>query len=410
MGKYKVTQPINPEVQVVALQEYKSVETDLLTLEQAEQLDRSYSDYIQVTPTRDGLERLTANSHVGTIVLDDLHIIIQPKTKVQNLFYMLTYVYDLPEFRSEETFLDVGEDIFEFIVTIFLKRVQKLIRQGLHRSYIEYEENEPYLRGRLLVADHLRTNLVNVGRFQQRTIDYTADVLENQILKYTLWLLSQVGSYSDTTLSQTLRRTYSIFAEVNHKVVGASDCRSIHFNRLNQRYQTPINLAALLLQRLSLEGNRGSHRFGTYLFDMNQVFEKFVASYMQAYFQSHPYISVATQENIWLDEEKQEKGIPDIVIRHHGQPRYVLDTKYKRFDRGIKNEDRNQMWIYSDTMQVQEGILIYPDEDLTPYSTTYNGIPLRALSLHLGGNLDEFKERCQHFAEQFDADEQGSSP
>lgn len=385
----------------IPLQEYQSIETDQLSTEQATYLRDHCQTYLTVERAWSGNgHRLTANHYVGVIVLGDRHIVIQPKTPVTNLFYMLTYAYDLPAFRTEETLLAVGDEIFEFIVTLFLHQVQRLIRQGLYRSYVTHEEDQPYLRGRLLLAEHLRQNVAHLGRFPQRTHDYTANVPENQILTATLGLLTQFG-YQDPTLSARLRHTQRAFAEVTLLPVTAADCRQIHYTRLNQRYSTPINLAALLLRHLSLEGGRGQHRFSAYLFNMPEVFEKFVGCYLQEYFRGHPSRTVVLQDHLWLDAERQEKGIPDIVIRHNGQPHCVLDTKYKFFKGNPDPRDRDQMWVYSHRMQVKEGVLVYPVEQLASYQTTFAGIPLRATALPLIGSLAQFKAQCQNFAEQF---------
>lgn len=381
------------------LKEYETIESATLSFAQANALRDHFQSYLQVARSWDGSQwRLTASHYVGTIVLDDLHIVIRPKCRVENLFFMLTYAYDLPEFRSEESLFEVGEDIFEFIVAIFLRQVQQLIRQGLHRNYFEAEQNQPYLRGRLLLADHLRQNMTHFGRFQQRTNEYSADVRENQILKATLWMLAQLG-YRDTTLPRQLRHAYAAFADVSHNTLSARDCQQIHFTRLNQRYQPPIHLSALLLRHLSLESGQGNQRFGTYLFNMNELFERFVGRYLQEHFRPHPSLEVALQDHIWLDDERQEKGIPDIVLRRQGETLCVLDTKYKFFKGKPDSHDSYQMWAYTQRMQAKSGILIYPDPNTPAYQTTFAGIPLRTLALPLDGDLAHFRQRCQRFAE-----------
>ena len=47
----------------------------------------------------------------------------------------------------------------------FLVNVNALARAGLARRYVPVEENLPYLRGRLLFRDQLRTNLSNGSQF-----------------------------------------------------------------------------------------------------------------------------------------------------------------------------------------------------------------------------------------------------
>ena len=88
-------------------------------------------------------------------------------------------------------------------MVIFLRQVEQLVQRGIYRAYITEEDNQPYLRGRLVLADHLQRNALHVQRFYQRTSEFTADVLENRILRYTLGLLSRLEYRSPTCASRS---------------------------------------------------------------------------------------------------------------------------------------------------------------------------------------------------------------
>ena len=107
------------------------------------------------------------------------------------------------------------------------------------------------------------------------------------------------------------------------------------------------------------------------------------------------------QYTLWLLAQLnyQDQTLPG--RQRHGQPTCVLDTKYKVFKGSPDPNDRNQMWIYSHRMRVQEGVLIYPAEDPIAYQITFEGIPLRATGLPLVSTLAHFKAACHRFAEQF---------
>ena len=89
---------------------------------------------------------------------------------------------------------------------------------------------------------------------------------------------------------------------------------------------------------------------------MNKVFELFVARFLASHFAIHPSIQVEIQPDIWLDTDRQEKGIPDIVLRRDGCPFLVLDTKYKTFHSKPDEADRNQMVTYCHTLGLPCGI------------------------------------------------------
>lgn len=390
------------EPTVLRLSEYGQRSTNEVTLKQAGLLREGYGSYLTVDRSWEELERfnLTAGQYIGTIVTDDLRIHIEPKTPITNLFYMLTYAYKLAQFRDGESPLAAGEDLFEFLLEIFVKQIDQLIRQGIYRGYIDFEEDRPYLRGRLMLAQQLQKNAAQKTRFRQRTNELTADLRENWILKFTLWQLSRMG-FDNPELRRHLRRTLSAFSEVSLTAVGPADCDLIVYSRLNGAYRTPINLARLFLQHLSLEGHEDNTNFKTYLLPMHQIFELFVGRFLEEHFAEHPRFSVEIQPQLFLDTEQKEAGIPDIVIFKDGCPYLILDTKYKLFEGKPSNEDRNQMFMYCHTMGVRRAILIYSDPHLDYFSRDYEGMSLAARSLRLDGDLDMFRKRCRVFAEGF---------
>jgi 5-methylcytosine-specific restriction enzyme subunit McrC len=376
------------------LTENGTLTTAELSTSQAMVLRERYGDYLAVQPGWEpGVFVLTARQTIGIIVLDGLRIHITPKVPLTNLFYMLTYAYDLPLFRDEEAPLAVGDELFEFLVEIFVKQVDGLARQGIYRGYVDIEEDVPYLRGRLLLGEHLRRNVIQPTRFAQRTNDFTADRLENRILKATLWQLAG-APYRDPELRRRVRRALSAFSEVKWVAVRPEMCGQVVYNRLNARYRTPIHLAQLFLRHLSLEGRVGDTPFMSYLLPMAEVFERFVARYLAQHFAAHPRISVRAQESIWLDEAFRERGRLDILLRWAGQPVMILDTKYKTFDGAPSESDRNQIFMYCHALRVSRAMLVYADARPVDYEARFPGVWLAARSLALDGTLAEFRQRC----------------
>ncbi|MCA9865830.1 MAG: hypothetical protein KIS95_12255 [Anaerolineae bacterium] len=384
------TEPI-----ILRLTENETAVTAELSPAQAHLLRERFSDHLDVQRDwESGRFLLSAKRSAGIVAVDGLRVYIEPKVPLTNLFYMLTYAYDLPLFRDEEAPLAVGDDLFAFLVDIFIKQVNGLARQGIYRNYIDFEENTTRLRGRLLLGEHLRRNVVQPVRFAQRSNDFTADLPENRILKTTLHRL--VGApFGDDELRRRLRRTLSAFAEVSLVAVRPETCDQIVYNRLNTRYRAPISLAQLFLRYLSLEGHAGPMPFMAYLLPMAEVFERFVARYLAEYFAAHPLMSVRAQESIWLDEAFREKGRLDILLRWAGRSRLIVDTKYKLFDGAPTEADRNQMFMYCHALGVSRAMLLYADARPIDYEARFPGVSLSARSLALDGSLADFRTRCR---------------
>ncbi len=380
------------------LREYQTVITEAISAEQAELLKKQFSRHLSVQPAWGGGYEIRAQQYVGVIALDGLRIHIQPKVPLDNLFYMLTYAYNLPDFRKERADVAVADDLFEFMVDIFVRQVDALVRQGIHHAYVDREENERYLRGRLLMAQQIQHNLILQDRLYQQRNEYTDNVMENQILQHTLALLSR-QHYRQPSLRQRIRRTSAAFVGIEPRFIRPFDCTRVHYNRLNERYRSRINLAHLLLQHLSLEGAAGNQRFFAFLFDMNQLFELFVAHYLKEHFDAHPSLTLEIQPNIWLDTDRKETGRPDLILRQQGQPLLILDTKYKTFADSPTPDDRNQMVTYCHTMHLARSLLIYADAAPVHYAREFRGIFLTATSLPLDGSLENLRQRCQIFAQ-----------
>jgi 5-methylcytosine-specific restriction enzyme subunit McrC len=350
---------------------------------------------------------LAARQYVGTIEVDDVRIVIASKAPTDNLFYMLTYAYELPQFREEHSDTGESEDLFEFVVEIFVGQVGQLARQGIFRAYVTQHEDEPFLRGRLQLAEQIRHDAIQPGRFWQESVHYTADVPENRILKWTLWRLSR-ANYRNPLLKSRLRRALTSFSEVSLVSVASDDFDRIVYTRLNAAYQSRINLARLLLQHRSVEGKEGDVSFAAYLFDMNRAFELFVARYLAAHFADVKgpgrTVDVDIQREIWLDEAQRERARPDIVLRRNGRPYLVLDTKHKKLEGMPEESDRHQMLEYCNTLRLRRGVLIYSDGTPQTVERAYAGEmswTLRSEVLSLTGSLNEFRARCDAFAERF---------
>ena len=385
---------------VIRLRENETLPGVDLRLRQAEALRDIYKEeQLRVTPSWSGGYDLSAGGYVGTISLHDpaappLDILIEPKVPIHNLFHMLTYAHRLVEFGRDVSPLATGAAIFDAVVDIFVRQVDDIARRGIHRGYVDREEDVPWLRGRLLVAQQVRRGPIAVG-FHQQTSDFTADLLENRILRAALGLLAR-ARFRDPMVGPRVRRSLAAFAEAVGEGITAADCDRVIYTRLTERYRSPINLARLFLRYLSLEGNEGETPFVSFLVPMPRLFEQFVARLLAEEVATRPRLRVEDQWRIWLDEERRLEGRPDLVLKLDGRARLVLDTKYKVYGSKPTNADINQMVTYCHTLGVTDGVLLYPGN--APPDEGYKlraGVRLAVRPLSLAGPLAEFRTRCR---------------
>lgn len=390
---------------VIELREYERRANVPLTVEQAAILRLHFSAALTVQRAWEGSGfDLTASGCVGSVFVGDLRLRILPKVPLTNLFYMLTYAPELARFRDEATRLAAADDVFEFIVSIFTGQVEGLVRQGIVRGYVEWEDAFPYLRGRLLLGEHLRRVVTQPGRFHQRAHDFTADLRENRILKATLAKLARLD-YDDRQLRPRLRRAFSAFSEVTLADIRPEECDRVTYTRLNLRYRSPLALARLLLRRLSLEGHAGDTRFAAFLLPVHEVFEGFVSGYLREYLAGHPHLSVRPQFSYTLDEDGRVPGKPDNLLLWDGRPVLPLDTKYKVYGERPKPEDFYQMLAYCHTLGLDRGLLLYPADPAPGERFRFtSGVTVYAEALPLDGPLDDFRARCAAWARALSAE------
>ena len=82
--------------------------------------------------------------------------------------------------------------------------------------------------------------------------EFTADLPENRILKFTLWRLARAGP-GDDALRRRLRRTLSAFGEVSLAAVTPADCERVVYTRLNESYRCLLYTSDAADERSSVD-------------------------------------------------------------------------------------------------------------------------------------------------------------
>ena len=310
----------------------------------------------------EGYWKLWAAGTCGAVPLPSGRVIyIEPKVGIANLWHMLTYAYDLLELRREAVGLGTAEDLVESVVEVFSKQVEGLIEFGLLRSYVEHEENLLAMRGRLNVVEQVRRNLVARHRLACRYDEFTTDVAENRILRYTLFRLLRARLWR-ARVRQRVDRCERRMDEARLEHIEERHFGELRFTRLNERYRTPLALAGLLLQMLSLTHRPGEHRQEPLLLDMPRVFERFLQRALEERLKERGLRVRWPNSNRWLAEEKRVPLKPDMVIERGGAPVCIVDAKYKgrADDEEARAADVYQMLAYCVGYRVGNAVLVYP--------------------------------------------------
>lgn len=339
--------------------EPKTVE---LTREEYLILIKRFKDKIGVIPCiEEGKYELLPQQFVGTIALPVHSIIIQPKIPMLSFFYMLVYSYEIPEFGKSLYFFEQEQGIYEIIVAKFVQEIEKLVKMGVYKSYWTSEENLPVVKGRILIDSNERINMIQRQRAFCRFSDFTSDIIENRVLKYTLYRLSFLR-FRDPFLKAKINMLLHYFDPVSFEVI-----RDAHFDlvngsytRLNEHYRPLIRISRILIENISLSlQKQGKVSFWSFLVDMNKLFQRFVTVCLL----NLREWDVRSETVYHWDVKGYTKIRPDMVIRKDKEVKLVLDAKYKHIDLEqleLHGDDIRQIGDYCATLGLKKGVLVYP--------------------------------------------------
>lgn len=153
--------------------------------------------------------------------------------------------------------------------------------------------------------------------------------------------------------------------------------------RLNARYQPALALAELILRAASTADGGRKTLSTSFVFDMNKVFEDFVAAALREALVPYGGRLLPQVTEVRLSDRIPLK--PDLVWRRAGRWQAVLDVKYKALvSESFPNADAYQMLAYTLAYGLQEGWLIYaksPEQQSRVHVIESAGKQIRVVAL-----------------------------
>jgi 5-methylcytosine-specific restriction enzyme subunit McrC len=368
-----------------------------------------------------------ARQWVGVIQVPGLQVEILPKTDSgslpegptaaqpcarSNLLFMMEVAGEVPlRARDLAALRTETAPISETLAALFAKRLQDELLLGPERAYLELEENLATFKGRLLVAQQIRHNAANNGRFHCRFQAFELDTPLNRIFKAACRNLLAFSSRVST--QEDLKHCLALLDEVSDQPVQDEDFDRIILTRQNQRFRDLLVFCRLLLAGKRATAQSGSTTTFSLLFDMNKVFERFIARFLRTVVGPRhlPGVTVHPQAGHLKRclMECEGSGIlrlqPDLVIEGPDGSRLVMDTKWKllaptqRGAGGVSNGDLYQLFAYTKRFGCSRSVLLYPHTDgLVPRRFSVlgtDGLPNETLAICQANlNRDLRKDRA----------------
>jgi 5-methylcytosine-specific restriction enzyme subunit McrC len=317
---------------------------------------------LTITPTPGSTDTyiLTSGSTVGVAQVGDLTVELRPKIGVAAVLFFVSYAIDPKSWRAEGAQLARDANLAEAIIPLFTRTAQQAIRPGLLHGYRHREDTLTSVRGRIRIAEQLRTRTGLPLPIEVSYDDFTPDILENKLLRTAVDILGRLYLRHQDS-HKRLARLHQQLNGIGTLVPDRRGVPEPPWTRLNGHYRPAVALARLIISTAGLEARAGGEDASVFLIDMNAVFEKFVRVALREALRldAHAFPAAARARPVYLDMEHRVPLEPDLSWWIGGRCIFAGDCKYKKTEGSIPNGDVYQMLAYLAALQLTDGLLIY---------------------------------------------------
>lgn len=363
---------------------------------------KSLKECIKNTPSlytyfESSFYQIKPKNYCGFLSINDESYFIIPKIAdddTQNLntfIYMLMYAYDI-NLKNEDLMSAENQEhqIFEIFIRLFSDALLDEFKKGVFKQYITMQENLKVLRGKYIIEK-------NFNNFYHQNIycefdEFSMDNELNRFFLYAIRTFKKFSSYSN------LHRCEVVLDEVDYFNVDFKRL-TIHFDRMNSRYKKSYEIALMILQKLVPMTQTSTDKSFAFLFDMAEVFEKFVG---RMYVEIDSTTQLQKQGNFGSLVLK-----PDIMVVNK-----IIDTKYKKVNNrsDLSVQDKYQMFAYGVNFKVKNTMLLYPKHLLDVDDSLELGkgdelirLEMRSLDLGFDGGYDRYIDAVKNRLEKTNA-------
>ena len=317
--------------------------------------------------------------------------------QIKNIYYMLSYAFQSLNFKEynkvkSEEFENIY-DLFSELLTIALN---KQIKQGLYRDYIEVDETTSSIRGKINI-----TESINELSFINKKLNCTYDEFSvnsylNKIIKTTLTLLLKAPLCKKNR--RGIKNILLYFRDVD--TVDTNNINwQIRYDRNNQDYRMIIGICNLTLNGLIQSNAKGDKKLMEFFDDMrmSRLYEKFILNY---YRKEHSYLKAYSPQIEWQLDDDFGELLPrmqtDITLEYEDKiliidAKYYSNTMQSYYDtKTIHSHNLYQIFTYVKNKEAEvddevSGMLLYArstDDLNNDYSMSGNRIIVKTLDLN----------------------------
>src|SRR5687768_10064209 len=155
---------------------------------------------------------------------------------IENIYYLLCYAWNkLDEKNRVAVSIDERTELLGLFAKVLINSTKILLKRGIDKSYIEYEDEIPGVKGKLNISQTLKGNYLS----KQRTIcafdDFLSNTSLNQILVTTFYRLVRTKGL-DRNLAAEWTRLQAMLPDIEQIELKHSVFKRIRLNIHNRFY------------------------------------------------------------------------------------------------------------------------------------------------------------------------------
>lgn len=260
--------------------------------------------------------------------------------------------------------------ILEVFIASFLDELINLTSKELRGDYVVKEENSEFLKGKLLLKEHVKQNSFISSKFYCQFDEFNTNIPPNKIIKSTLRKLFLISSTNIN--KKKILKSLQFFDSV-------SDCKNLDSDlaycktrkKTLTNYGNLINWCEVFLKNKSFTNFHGNSINQAILFPMEKLFESYIAFLLKKYCKG---FTIFTQDKRYclISQKRDNNDVdfsinkfflkPDIVLNNN---EVIIDTKWKILNvesnkYEIKEADIYQMHAYGKRYQEENTFNLAP--------------------------------------------------
>lgn len=290
---------------------------------------------------------------------------------IANVYYMLSYAFEfVGDDNLKRTEIEEFANQQDMIAALLESGISRLLKQGLHKEYLQNTDSLPMLRGKI----DIRGTIAN-GIAQRKTIscefdELTEDNLLNQILKTTTLILISSKDVRGKT-RDSLKKEMLYFSTVRELDPRSIRWDLLRFGRATSGYRFLISLCQLVIEGMLMRDSVGDDTLAPEISEeqMHRIYELFLLRYFQ---REHSQLKPAAPQIPWAVDDGYTTMLPTMksdITLHSDSRMLIIDAKYygdtlqrqARYDSAsIHSGNLYQIYTYTKNMAAA-----HPDEDVS---------------------------------------------